>query len=145
MTEEVNNKADQLDEDHQAIIKRIARAKYKEACQVRHGSGGRRLKLAGMPEDQIEKAIIVQLEDIGRRVGIEFLANSPGVILEQFAIRAISRNEDTAGLIKSLINSFVLAYLTPELTERAYGHLVGLEELRKELIASRSPGSGTRH
>lgn len=126
---------------HQQHLRNIAKAKYAEVQALDHGiATGRRLELAGsgLTPDTIEAALIAQFVDIGRRLGSEFLHNTPAVALEQLAVMAITRNHDTAGLIKSLINSFMIAYITPETSEQAFGHLVSLEALRTEIAHTRS-------
>lgn len=126
--------------NEQEILVAIAKAKYTEASALPRGKeSGRRLELAMQngTAEKIEDAIVAQIVDIGVRVGADFLLKTPAVVLEQFAITAICRDEDTAGLILSLINSFLLAYMTPETCERAVKHLKGLETLRAELADSR--------
>ena len=126
---------------YEEMLLQIAKTKYVEACSFEHGvATGRRLELAGysLTAEELETAVVKQFVDIARRIGAEFLLKTPGVALEQFAIMAIMRNQDTAGLLKSLINSFLVAYMTPETSERAFTHLVGLESLRAEVKASRT-------
>jgi hypothetical protein len=111
-------------------LREVATAKYVEATDTPHGRlTGRRLAMAsnGLTQQMLELMVIDQLVDTGRRLGVEFLQNTP----------AISRNDDTAGMIKSLINSFMVAYLTPETTDQAFDHLVGLESLRGAVADSR--------
>lgn len=121
-------------------LREVAKAKYVEATATPHGRlTGRRLAIAqeGLTQQMLESMVIDQLVDTGRRLGVEFLQNTPAIALEQFAVMAISRNDDTAGMIKSLINSFMIAYLTPETTDQAFEHLVGLESLRSAVADSR--------
>jgi hypothetical protein len=121
-------------------LKCEAQKKYNELHTVSFGSStGRRLELAGvgLDSEKIESIIVDQFIDIARRLGVDFFRSTPAVVLEQFTIMAIQRNEDTAGLLKSLINSFMLAYLTPESSQRAFEHLTGLEGLRAELATRR--------
>lgn len=117
---------------------------------------GRRLEFNGAkPGSQYTPAEIRALmgrsmADIGRRVGLHFLQMTPAVALEQFIIVSVIKDQDTAGLIKSLINSFLVTYCTPETTDRAYVHLEGLEGLRREVAARRNrrsnpPGSPVKH
>lgn len=115
----------------------IAEAKYAEACATPYGiETGRRIELASARADAIRPAIIAQLMGMGRRLGAHFLAQTPAVALEQFAINAIINDHDAAALIKSLINSYMLAYITPETTTRAFEHLRGLEQLHATVASS---------
>lgn len=126
---------------HQQLLRDLAAAKYAEVKALDHGKiTGRRLEL-GMRDaspEKIEVMIIDQFVDVAQRLGVDFFSQTPALALEQFAIMAIIRNEDTAGLIKSVINSFMASYLTPETSERAYQHLVGLEALRAEVSKARA-------
>lgn len=126
------------DIDH--LLAMVARAKYAEVQALSVGpASGRRLELsfAGATPELIKEQVLPQLIDIGRRLGTEFLMNSPAVMLEQFSIMAIMRNEDTAGLISSLLNGFMLAYMTPETVDGAVTQLNGLSALRREIAVSR--------
>lgn len=117
----------------------IAQAKYAEAAAIPFGpTSGRRVELAGMSTEKIKPAVIAQLVDIGRRLGTDFLVNTPALVLEQFAVTAMARDHDTAGMIKSLINSFMAAYITPETSSDAFDHLLGLEQLRATVATARS-------
>lgn len=127
---------------HQQSLRDLATVKYAEVKALDHGLiTGRRLELAMLntPPEQIEASIIDQFVDIAQRLGSEFFAHTPAVALEQLVIMAITRNEDSAGLLKSLINSFMVAYMTPETSERAFQHLLGLEGLRAEVAKGRAP------
>ncbi|MBB4861689.1 hypothetical protein HNP46_000500 [Pseudomonas nitritireducens] len=136
---------DEMDQEAKELelLEKIASAKLDELREVPKGAQfGRRLELGATSNVDIEQAIKAQLVDIGRRMGPDFLINTPAVALEQFSIQAIVRDEDTAGLLKSLVNSFMLAYLTPETTERAVAHLQGLEALRLEVAKTRQARHG---
>lgn len=125
---------------HQQQLRDLATAMYAEVAALDHGTAtGRRLALgaANMTPEQIKNAVIDQFVDIANRLGVDFFSQTPAVALEQFVIMAIIRNEDTAGLLKSLINSFMVSYITPETADRAFQHLVGLEGLRAEVAKSR--------
>ncbi len=119
-------------------IQQIVKEKLREVAQIPHGpESGRRLQLAADQEGQIQAMIAALLIDIGTRLGPHFLRQTPAIMLEQFAIMSITRNEDAAGLLKSLINSFMVAYITPETSGHAVAHLEGIEALRAEIAAMR--------
>lgn len=125
------------------VLKSVAEAKYDEVLALVHGSvTGRRLQLHSdnLPHEHIRSVMVDQYVDIGRRLGADFLRDTPAVALEQFTIMAINRDHDTAGLLKSLINSFLIAYLTPETNSRAFDHLLELEALRGEVSHERQKG-----
>ena len=58
-------------------------------------------------------------------------------LLDQFAVMSVVKDDDTAGLLRSLINSFVIAYSTPETSDRAFLALTQLEDLRAEVAKAR--------
>ncbi|MCF6783722.1 hypothetical protein [Stutzerimonas stutzeri] len=125
------------------LLRFVADSKYEEAQALPYGLvSGRRLQLGNhdLSKEQLKLVITEQYLDIGRRLGSEFLRNTPAIALEQFAIMAINRDQDTAGLLKSLINSFMVTYLTPETTDRAFSLLLELEALRGDVAQARQQG-----
>lgn len=70
-------------------------------------------------------------------VGAERFDALPAEALDQFAVMSLIKNQDTKGLLVSLLNSFLIAYLTPETTDRAYQCLESLEALRREIGQAR--------
>lgn len=123
--------------DYTAEIEAAVDAKLAELANVPMGVlYGRRLELGGdtaLNAEYVRKAMI----DIGQRVGLHFLQMTPAVALEQLCVVSAVKNHDTAGLLKSLINSFMIAYVTPETSDQAYAHLVGLEALRQDVNQQR--------
>ncbi|BAW27496.1 hypothetical protein [Pseudomonas putida] len=119
--------------DYTAEIEAAVDAKLAELAAMPMGVlTGRRLELGGdtvANAEYVRKAMI----DIGQRVGLHFLQMTPAVSLEQLCVVSAVKNHDTAGLLKSLINSFLIAYVTPETSDQAYAHLVGLEALRQDV------------
>lgn len=116
--------------NYTAEIEAVADAKLAELDDIPIGvATGRRLELGG---DTARNAEYIRnsMIDIGQRVGLHFLQMTPAVALEQLCVASAAKNHDTAGLLKSVINSFMVAYLTPETSDQAYAHLVGLEGLR---------------
>lgn len=123
-----------------AIIDR----KLDELAKTPRGSAsGRRLELAGASEAEHQALLKVTFHDIASRLSPDMLEMLPAAALEQLTIMSIVKNHDTAGLLKSLVNSFVLAYITPETHDDAFGCLESLEALRADIAASRSSGSDT--
>lgn len=125
-------------------------AKLAELETIPVGSlSGRRLewgKVENVDRDALMRRSMV---DIAQRVGLHFFQLTPAVALEQVILVSVMRNHDTAGLIASLINSFMIGYCTPETSERAYDALVKLEDLRKEVAIRRqlrqTPASNVKH
>lgn len=135
---------------YDAQIAEAVEAKLVELDTIPVGSlSGRRLEW-GKVEDVDRRDLMRRtMVDIAQRVGLQFFQQIPVVGLEQFIIVSVMRDHDTAGLIKSVINSFLVAYCTPETTERAYGQLLQLEGLRKEVAVRRqlrqTPASPVKH
>jgi hypothetical protein len=117
-----------------AQIAAVVEVKLQELDAIPHGiETGRRLEIGGQALESTRDYLRRAFTDIGKRVGIDVLERTPAVMLDQLAIMSAMKNHDTAGLLKSLSNSFMIAYVTPETSERAYAHLVGLEALRGEV------------
>lgn len=84
------------------------------------------------PEKRRENLRIL-FGEILKGMGMEHFAKTPVELLDQFAVMSVVKNHDTAGLLRSLINSFVIAYSTPETSDRAVQALTQLEGLRGEV------------
>jgi hypothetical protein len=121
-------------------------AKLNELARIPVGTAsGRRLtaedlhnKGITITPEQLHIALGANFYDVATKLGIQFFQALPVAVLEQFVLRAIMRDEDSAGLLKSLINSFMLTYLTEETSAEAFTQLLGLEALRGRLAKSRS-------
>ena len=71
--------------------------------------------------------------EIAKGMGIERFAETPVERLDQFAVMSVVKNHDTAGLLRSLVNSFMIAYSNPTTADRAFAALVKIEALRAEV------------
>lgn len=89
------------------------------------------------PEQRREHLMILFAEII-KGMGADRFAETPIELLDQFAIMSVINNHDTGGLLRSLVNSFLIAYSTPETADRAYVALTQLEALRVEVEKARS-------
>ena len=102
-----------------------------------------RLELAdgktGMPlsPEKRRENLRILFGEILKGMGVEHFAKTPVELLDQFAVMSVVKNHDTAGLLRSLINSFVIAYSTPETSDRAFLALTQLEDLRAEVAQAR--------
>lgn len=123
--------------DYSDQIAAVVEAKLQELANTPVGTlTGRRLQLGGDQEqatDYVRRALV----QVGNRLGVQFLEMTPAIALEQLAITAAHKDHDVAGLIKSLINSFLVSYATPETCDESFGHLLGLESLRATVGANR--------
>jgi len=134
--------------EHQALIEE----KFSELDQTPHGAlTGRRLEFAGRHGDgslytpvQIREVMARGFADIANRLGADFVRITPAVVLEQLIIVSIQRNEDSAGLLKSLLNSFMITYMTPETSGEAFKALLDLERLRERVKQQRNTPA-TKH
>lgn len=88
--------------------------------------------------EQVHAGLAANFNNVAQRLGVEFFMALPAAALEQFVFMSILRNEDCAGLLKSLINSFMVTYMTAATAERAFTHLEGLEALRAQVAKSRN-------
>lgn len=137
------------------IVQLAVHAKLNELASIPVGfRSGRRLTADDLrpsgyniTAEQLREGLSRNFTDVANRLGVEFFMGLPAVLLEQFTLMSIMRNEDCAGLLKSLINSFMLTYSTPETAASSFSHLEGLETLRAEVAKSRSltPATLTPH
>lgn len=102
-----------------------------------------RLELAdaasGKPFDpeQRREHLMILFAEIIKGMGFDRFAETPVELLDQFAVMSVIKNHDTGGLLRSLVNSFLIAYSTPETADRAYLALTQLEALRVEVGEAR--------
>ena len=124
--------------DHQHQIHEAVEAKLRALGAIPFGiASGRRMGMAGKnrdgstmtPEQHRENRRLVMI-DIAERVGLHFFEMTDAVLIDQLITVSVLQNHDTAGLLRSLINSFLIAYTKPETTILAYQQLQGLELLR---------------
>jgi hypothetical protein len=123
--------------DHAELIREIAKllASRVEAA-MQHTF---RLELAdaasGKPFDpeRRRKHLMILFAEIIKGMGSDRFAETPVELLAQFAVMSVIKNHDTGGLLRSLVNSFLIAYSTPETADRAYLALTQLEALRVEV------------
>lgn len=116
----------------------IIEAKLQELERIPHGPhAGRRLEMGGASDAEKNQILRESLRDIADRLSPSLLETMPAVALEQLVVMSVVKGHDTAGLLKSLMNSFLVAYITPETHSRAFRHLEGLEALRAEVARGR--------
>ncbi len=70
-------------------------------------------------------------------MGFERFLEVPVERLVRFSLKAIENDHDTKGLLKSLLNSFMIAYSAPETSDHAYRALLTLESLRGQVADAR--------
>ena len=78
--------------------------------------------------------------EIAKGMGVDRFMQTPPERLDQFAVMSVLKNHDTQGLLRSLVNSFMIAYACPETTERAFAALIHIEGLRAEVADSKGQG-----
>ncbi|MCK2122092.1 hypothetical protein [Pseudomonas sp. PNPG3] len=128
-----------------AVVAMAVTAKLQELEGIPAGmTSGRRLDIGGISVEKREQYMKAVFTDIAQRLGVDLFRQTPAVLLEQLAVMSVIKGHDTAGLLKSVINSFLIAYVTPETHDRAYAHLQGLEALRSEIAAQRT-SCATKH
>lgn len=116
---------------------RIVARKVKEATAVPHF----RLQIAGpngpMSGRERREALTALFGQILEAVGPERFDQMPAELLDQFAVQSLAQNHDTRGLLVSLLNSFMIAYVTPETSPAAFQALQYVEHLRAQVGALR--------
>lgn len=96
-----------------------------------------------MTPAQREEFLLTAFSEIAKGMGIDRFMQTPAERLDQFAVMSVMKNHDTAGLLRSLVNSFMIAYACPETSERAFAALVQIEGLRAEVADSKGQGQMT--
>lgn len=124
--------------NYQAEIADAVEAKLLELDKIPFGNGtGRRFTLDGVftdgspmtPEYHRENRRKVMV-DIAERLGLHFFEMTDAVVIDQLITVSVHFNHDTSGLLRSLINSFMIAYINPETSPLAFQKLQELEWLR---------------
>lgn len=124
--------------NYETLIAVAVEKKLVELDTVPMGrASGRRLELGGSNPAAIPEIYRLEFTGIARTLGLHFFEQTPAVALDQLVVMAASKAVDSAGLLKSLIDSFLVAYVTPETSQCAYDHLVRLELLREQVATSR--------
>lgn len=88
------------------------------------------------PEER-RRTLTILFTEIAKGMGLERFLETPVERLDQFAVMSVVKNHDTGGLLRSLVNSFMIAYSCPETADRAFAALLELEALRAELADAR--------
>lgn len=128
-----------IDSGAAASIKR----KVDAAMQTPHFRLGLVIEGKLVEGDERRAVLSALFAEIRRAVGAERFDVLPVELLDQFAVMSALKNHDTHGLIASLLNSFLISYLTPETHERAFAKL---EKLRGEVGTRRGRAVGAaRH
>lgn len=78
--------------------------------------------------------------EIARGMGVDRFLQTPVERMDQFAVMSVQKNHDTAGLLLSFMNSFMIAYACPETSDRAFAALVQIEGLRAEVADAKGQG-----
>lgn len=92
---------------------------------------------------QREEFLTHAFAEIANGMGVDRFLQTPAERLDQFAVMSVMKNHDTAGLLRSLVNSFMIAYACPETSDRAFAALVQIEGLRAEVADSKGQGQMT--
>lgn len=101
-------------------------------CELASPTNGQPLA----PEER-RRTLTILFTAIAKGMGLERFLETPVERLDQFAVMSVVKNHDTGGLLRSLINSFMIAYSCPETADRAFAALLELEAMRAELAHAR--------
>lgn len=83
--------------------------------------------------DRRRALFIRGFHEIAAGMGVDRFAEIPVTVLNGFMVMSVIKNHDTKGLLKSLVNSFMVTYSMPETADAAFKALVELEGLRAKL------------
>lgn len=123
---------------YQREIDEAVETKLLELDGIAYGAAtGRRYEAAAkngdgslMTPSQLRDGKRRVMTDIAQRLGLHFFQMTDAVMLDQLIAVSAMQNHDTAGLLRSLINSFLITYTNQETTTLAFQQLQGLELLR---------------
>ncbi len=101
-------------------------------CELASPTNGQPLA----PEER-RRTLTILFTAISKVMGLERFLETPVERLDQFAVMSVVKNHDTVGLLRSLVNSFMIAYSCPETADRAFAALLDLEAMRAELADAR--------
>ena len=90
-----------------------------------------------LPPEERRRTLTILFTELAKGMGLERFLETPVERLDQFAVMSVVKNHDTAGLLRSLLNSFMIAYSCPETADRAFAALLELEALRAEIADAR--------
>jgi len=90
-----------------------------------------------LTQEERRKVLTILFGEIAKGMGADRFAKTPIERLDQFAVMSVAKNHDTGGLLLSLVNSFMIAYSTPETSDRAFATLTQIEALRAEVAYDR--------
>ena len=96
-----------------------------------------------MTPAQREEFLVMAFSEIAKGMGIDRFMQTPAERMEQFAVMSVMKNHDTAALLRSLVNSFMIAYACPETSDRAFEALTQIESLRAVVADSKGLGKST--
>lgn len=105
-------------------------------CQLANATSGK-----SIDGDERRDFLTRSFMEIAKGMGIERFAETPVERLDQFAVMTVVKNHDTAGLLRSLVNSFMITYSNPATADRAFASLVQIEALRAEVADDRGQAS----
>lgn len=86
-----------------------------------------------LTQEERRRTLTILFTELAKGMGLERFLETPVERLDQFVVMSVVKNHDTAGLLRSLLNSFMIAYSCPETADRAFAALLELEALRAEV------------
>ncbi len=93
-----------------------------------------------MTADERRDFLTRSFVEISKGMGLDRFMHTPAERLDQYAVMTVMKNHDTQGMLRSLVNSFMIAYACPETADRAFAALVQIEGLRAEVADSKGQG-----
>lgn len=91
--------------------------------------------------EEFDAVLTHELRRMIERIGGPWVAATPAITLEQVILTAIRDGKDPSETLLSLLQSFTVAYATPETHASACAHMQGLAELLNECRHDLSPGA----
>jgi len=123
----------EIDEAVEAKLRELDAIAFGAATGRRFQAGGKNADGSLMTAAQHRESQRLVMTDIAQRLGLHFFLQTDAVLLDQLVVVSTVQQHDTAGLLKSLINSFLIAYTNKDTSVHAYKCLQGLELLRAHI------------
>jgi len=90
-----------------------------------------------MTHDERRDFLTRAFQEIAAGMGLDRFTETPVERMDQYAVMTVLKNHDTAGLLRSLVNSFMIAYACPETADAAFDALLRLEAIRAQVANMR--------
>lgn len=124
----------------EAQIQAVVHAKlFDLEAMANDASTGRLLTFSDLPAEQHTEKVMQGITEIASYVGVHYVSKTPAQVLEQLVIAAHNSGQSPSVVVKTMLDNFLLAFITPATQAGALSVQEQLSVLRKEVEAIRLP------